>query len=95
MNYHRPIIILPQITHLTCLWRDHPSGPSRKQKADNIVQGVVRLVGYGLQPFGPAEQGALQVALNDVLPNIAGQVRADAIYISTMWSYTLNIDLNI
>ena len=50
------------------------TGAISEENSSNIVQVLVRLMGYGIIPFGPVQEGALQVAMDVVLPDISGQV---------------------
>ena len=52
-----------------------PAGSGSASISSNDIQAVVRLVGYGLNPFTTSQQGTLQVTLYDVLPHISSQVR--------------------
>lgn len=38
---------------------------------------MLRLIGYNILPFGTANQGAVLLALDVVLPGITSQVRAE------------------
>ncbi len=62
-----------------CASRNHarvvPAGSGSASISSNDIQAVVRLVGYGLNPFTTSQQGTLQVTLYDVLPHISSQVR--------------------
>ena len=63
----------------------HPAGAGSASISSNDIQAVIRLVGYGLNPFTTSQQGTLQVTLYDVLPHISSQVRCLSLHMSHLF----------